>query len=160
MSERRGIARAFLCAACLLLAMLGLGCRLAFLHLGTHDDVRASIERARGYRSRLNVSRGRVYDRRENVLALDLPGKAVCAEPRTIVSNKLIHAVSFALADCLSMSADDVFVRLNRPNRMYARICRFVPGHSSDLSRKRGSWYCRRFSRRIRHARSRVDCHP
>ena len=123
------------CGGVQTLAMAGLGMRLAFLHLGPHDLVRDSASRTRSWTAELDVERGRIFDRvgDVNILALDLPVKDVCADPQTIVSNRMVGAVAAQLAELLKLPADEVAVKLNQPDRRYVRIQAAV--HREDTDR-------------------------
>ncbi len=112
-----------------LLAVVGLGSRLAFLHLGPHAEMRNRVETNRQFEKEIMGRRGNVCDRNgtHNILALDLAVKDICADPMVIVKTNAVLDVASRLAEQLSLPVDEVAVKLNRPDRRYARIKRFVP---------------------------------
>jgi len=121
------------------LAIVGLGFRLAFLHLGPHEDIRNSVERSRVWRKDLKVRRGSIFDRcgEQNILALDLAVKDVCADPQAVVTNGTVRPLACELAEILSIPTDEVAVRLNHPRRRYTRIKRFVLDEEVEAVRSR-----------------------
>jgi len=122
--------RLFASAAILMLAMMGLGVRLAFLHLGPNEQARSVLKKASRLEQRLAGERGRIYDRRggANILALNLAAKDVCAAPCAIVQCTNVAVVASRLAEALDLDTDAVAVKLNRPDRKYARIAKSVRG--------------------------------
>jgi len=119
--------------------MSGLGFRLALLHLGPHEKLRGEVQKSRQIEREIKVRRGNIYDcaGSGNILALDLAVRDVCADPRTIVSNRSVIAVASCLAEQLGIPTDEVAVRLNRPRRRYERIARSVPEYEAqEIARK------------------------
>lgn len=116
-------------------AMGGLGWRLVYLHLGPHDDARASVEHSRHWEKTLQVPRGRIYDRmgRQNILALDLTVKHVCADPGKVVEEGQVVTVASEIADLLDLDTDAVAVRLKRAGSRYAALKRYVPEDAAAL---------------------------
>lgn len=114
--------------------MLGLGARLAFLHLGPHTAELADIHRNRTWAVEIGVERGKVFDRRglENILALDLPVKDVCADPDAVVSSGQVAVVSAKLSELLGLPVSDVAQKLDRPGRRYACLKRSVQEEDSQ----------------------------
>lgn len=129
MNNRQMALRFVMSAVFFMLAMVGLGSRLAFLHLGPHSEFRADIERTRQFEEEISVRRGNICDRggRYNILALDLAVKDVCADPMVVVESNAVLEVASRLSEKLELPVDEVAVKLNRPKRRYARIKRFVP---------------------------------
>jgi len=111
-----------------LLLVTGLGARLAFLHLGEHDDRRDRIDRLRQFREELRGRRGAIYDRggADNLLAVDLPVKDICADPSLVVASNAVAMVASGLAEALAMDVDEIAVKLNQPERRYVRLRRFA----------------------------------
>jgi cell division protein FtsI (penicillin-binding protein 3) len=134
MNNRQMALRFVLSAVFFVLTMVGLGCRLAFLHLGPHTAFRDSIESHRQFEKAIAVRRGNICDRggRHNILALDLAVKDVCADPSAILKTNAVLEVASRLAEHLEIPVDEVAVKLNRPKRLYARIKRFVPADLAD----------------------------
>ncbi len=129
MNNRQMALRFVLTAIFFMLIMVGLGSRLAFLHLGPHGDFRDNIKQHRQFEKAIAVRRGNICDRGglHNILALDLAVKDVCAEPKMIVAMNAVLDVASKLAEYLDLPVDEVAVKLNRPKRLYSRIKRFVP---------------------------------
>ncbi len=128
--------RFILCALFFTCAMAGLGFRLAFLQLYPHEQICRRIEeRTYRFERKLSGRRGDICDRggSDNILALDLAVKDVCADPYVIAKTNALVQVASRLAQKLDLPVDEVAVKLNRPKRRYARIKRFVP---SDLAQE------------------------
>ena len=128
MSEWRTKFRFLIGAIFLALAMLGLGYRLAFLHLGPHDEVRKSFQKTRGMRRTLLAGRGAICDRNgaENLLALNLSVKDICADPSIVCQSNRSLEVACQLSELLDVPPDVLAVRLKNPSRRFASIRRFV----------------------------------
>jgi len=128
MSRRDGTCRFALSSGFLLVSLVGLGARLAFLHLGPNEGV------SRRFEKRLNAGRGGIFDchGRENMLALSLAMKSVCVDPSMVVSNGCVARVACGLGDVLGRPVDQVAVAINKPDRRYARIARFVPAAARE----------------------------
>ncbi len=136
----RGLKCRFAVSAVLMVSVLvGLGCRLAFLHLGPHDAVLASAEEGYRVEKRLLAGRGNIHDRRghDNILALNLAVKNVCANPKHIAEGSNLVAVASQLAQTLGLPTDVVAEKLNRPECQYKRLQRFVPMDKVELLRER-----------------------
>lgn len=127
MNEKEHAVRLYSVACMLSVAMLGLGVRIGFLHLGPHEPVRAGILKSRTTRRELLFKRGRVFDRNGNLLALDIGGKDVCADPALIVTNGYLHVVASRLGAALHCSPDRLVRTLNQPQRRFAYVERYVP---------------------------------
>ncbi|MCK5849933.1 MAG: penicillin-binding protein 2 [Kiritimatiellae bacterium] len=118
--------RVMISAMFLALAMVGLGMRLAFLHLGDHEDVRRKAESRRTMLHKILAGRGVIYDCSDNILAMNLGVKDVCADPFRIVQSNVVLKTALRLSECLELPTDEVFVRLNRPNRRFEYVKRYV----------------------------------
>lgn len=118
--------RAALVALMLLAAWSGLGFHLAKLHLGPNEDLQARIRRMRMFEQSLLVGRGRIFDRNERLMALDLPVKDIWVDPSVVLSNGQARAVSHHLSRLLQLPPDQVYARVNRPGRQYEPIARRV----------------------------------
>lgn len=118
-----------LTVAVFILAVLGLGVRLAFLHLLTEEEVREKIERNRRIESELTAPRGKILDGSSdgNILALNLVMKDVCADPVGI-ANSASNPVEIAsmLATSLEMPEDELASRLSRPKSRFVYLRRFM----------------------------------
>ncbi len=121
--------RFILCILFFMSAMIGLGSRLAFLQLGPNEEFCNSVDERRRFAKEIRVRRGDICDRNglHNLLALDLAVKDVCAAPVDVVKSNAVLRVASSLAEHLGLPVDEVAVKLNCPNRLYARIKRFVP---------------------------------
>jgi len=129
MSERTTKLRLVFAGAFLLLAMTGLGARLALLHLGVREEVRVQVDRKRRTERTLLARRGTIFDRggRDNKLAMSLAVKDVCADPKVIQEKERVIETASFLAEALDVPVDELAVRLNRPDRRYEYVRRFVP---------------------------------
>ena len=130
MSERGVKFRIGLTAAILLLAVAGLGTRLAFLHLVTEDTVRAQIGRNRRIESTLVVPRGKIFDcnKGKNILALNLVMKDVCADPALVAKVEGgTEEISRALAKPLELPVDELAKKLGRPDSRFVYLRRHMP---------------------------------
>lgn len=130
MSER-SVRRRIIAGACFLaLAMVGLGTRLAFLHLGPNDEIRDGSTRRQRFERTLLAGRGNIFDRRNrrNLLAMNLSVKDVCVDPMAIVKAEQLENVSLSLSSHLSQPATEVAQCIfDRSDRRFAYVKRFVP---------------------------------
>jgi cell division protein FtsI (penicillin-binding protein 3) len=118
--------RAILTSVLIAAVFLGLGVRLAFLHLRPSPGTLARIESGRHLKQETRGPRGRILDRNGNMLAVDIAAKHVCADPQFIFKNGDIQAVGDALSSQLSMDRSEVWNLLNQPDRQYVRIQKFM----------------------------------
>ena len=128
MNDRGMFVRFGVSALLYMVMATGLGFRLAFLHLGPHEERRSQIERLREFREDIRGRRGGISDcgGGENILAMDLAVKDICANPTQVLASNAVAAVASQLADTLSLDVDDVAVKLNQPGRRYVRIHRYA----------------------------------
>jgi len=124
--ERNNIWRVALVAILLLLMWGGLAARLCVLHLGGNESLKERVRRMRTVEEKILVGRGRIFDRNEHLLALDLPVKNVIADPMVILSNGNAKAISAHLARVLDLPQAQVYNRINRPGRRYEPVARLV----------------------------------
>lgn len=136
MTERSHDWRIAFVTVALTAAWLGLAARLAHLHLGPNDRLRARVEEIRKVEEEILVGRGRVLDCHGNILALDLPVQNVCADPQTILQKGYLRFVGAQLARLLQLDPAMVFARLNRPDRRFEYIKKFVPEETVDQIRR------------------------
>ncbi|MFH0881169.1 MAG: penicillin-binding protein 2 [Lentisphaerota bacterium] len=132
MIERGYTGRLVLVVSLLTLVWAGLGTRLVFLHLGSNESLRARIESIRKVEEEIPVGRGRILDRHKNILALDLPVKNVCADPQTILADGHLQFIGAQLARMLQLDPAMVLTRLNRPNRRFEYVKKFVPEDTAE----------------------------
>lgn len=116
------------------LAIVGLGVRLAFLHLGSHEETRARFDRSRSYERKLLAGRGTIFDCNgdANVLAMNLGVKNVCVDPFITSRDPSVVTNACRLAELLDVPADRLAVRMKQENRRFAYIKRFVPNHLAE----------------------------
>ena len=105
---------------------IGLGVRLAFLHLKPSPGTLARIESGRHLEQETRGPRGRILDRNGNMLAVDIAAKHVCADPKYILKNGDIQTVCNALASKFSLDRNAVFQMLNQPDKQYVRVQKFM----------------------------------
>ncbi len=117
MSDRWTRIRLGIVAAAMVLALLGLGVRLAFLHLGAGREV------SRRWKTELNARRGTIYDRHgcENALAVTMPGNLVFLDPATVSADHDPVEIADYVAGILDLDTDVVLHGLTR------RDVRYVP---------------------------------
>ena len=126
MIDRGYIWRTTLVVVALLLVWGGLAVRLGYLHLGPNDVLRERVRRMRTVEEQILVGRGRILDRNDRLLALDLPVKNVIVEPEVVLSNGQARAVSAQLARVLGLPPAAVYVRVNKPGDPYEPVARLV----------------------------------
>jgi len=126
MTERGQIARMVLITVALVAAWIGLGTRLAYLHLGRNDVLRARIQQIREVEQPILVGRGRILDRNGNLLAMDLAVKNVCVDPKKINESGHRQFVGQQLARLLQVEPAMVLSRVNRTNRRFEYIKKYV----------------------------------
>lgn len=105
---------------------IGLGVRLAFLHLRPSPERLTRIESGRHLEQETRGPRGRILDRNGNMLALDIAAKHVCADPKYIFKNGNMQDVCTALSSRLAMNRAEVWELLNKPEKEYVRIKKFM----------------------------------
>ncbi len=121
--------RLYASSSMLSLAVVGLGVRLAFLHLGSHESTRARFDRSRSYERKILAGRGAVYDcsGEENVLAMNLSVKDVCIDPSVTCKDDEVIKKACKLSELLNVPVDELAVRMKQPDRRFAYVKRFVP---------------------------------
>ena len=126
--------RLYVSSSFLSLAVVGLGVRLAFLHLGSHEQTRARFDRSRSYERKILAGRGAIHDCHGdgNVLAMNLGVKNICIDPATTSKGEGVIKTACELAELLNVPADEVAVRMKQPNRRFAYVKRFVPTDVAD----------------------------
>ena len=107
-------------------AWLGLAARLVFLHLGENQSVLSRIQDIREIEQPILVGRGRIMDCHGNILALDLAVKNVCVDPKLIQEQGHQQFVSQQLGRLLELDPAMVAARVNRPDRRFEYIKKFV----------------------------------
>lgn len=118
--------RTILTSVVIAAAFIGLGIRLAFLHLRPSSATRARIESGRHLEQEIRGPRGRIFDRNGNLLASDTAARHVYADPKFILENGNITNVCNALVSRFALDRNAVWKLLNQPERQYVRIQKFV----------------------------------
>ena len=118
----------------LLLAVTGLGVRLAFLHLGSHAETRARFTRSRSYERKILAGRGAIYDCNgdANVLAMNLGVKDICIDPTITSQGDAVIKTACTLSTLLDVPTDEVVVRMKRAEKSFACVKRYVPNELAD----------------------------
>ncbi len=124
--DRGYIWRVTLVAVVLLAMWGGLAARLGYLHLGDNASLKERVRKMRTVEEKILVGRGRILDRNDQLLALDLPVQNVCVDPVVVLSNGQAKAVSAQLARMLDLPSGEVLDRVNRPGRRYEPVARLV----------------------------------
>ena len=101
----------------LTLAWGALGARIAYLHSGKDEYLRHRVDFLRPMVDNVSAGRGRIFDRNDQLLALDLPVQQVNADPQMLASNKQVGAVAICLSQVLDLPLADVVKRLDQPKR-------------------------------------------
>jgi cell division protein FtsI (penicillin-binding protein 3) len=118
--------RTILTSVVITAGFIGLGIRLAFLHLRPSPGTLARIESGRHLEQEIRGPRGRIFDRNGNLLASDTAAKHVCADPKFILEHGNITNVCDALVHRFVMDRTTVWNLLNQPDRQYVRIQKFM----------------------------------
>lgn len=126
MSERRQGVRIALLVTGLLAAWGGLGCRLAYLHMGRDAKLRERVEQTRKVEQPILVGRGRILDRGGNILALDLAVKHVSVDPLLVYSNGHRTFVARQLARVLQVDPALVMAKLDRTGRRQEYVKKYA----------------------------------
>ena len=126
MTERNYTWRVILVVIAIVAVWVGLAARLALLHLGPNPGLRSRVENIRKVEQEILVGRGRILDCNGNILALDLPVKNVCVDPKKILERGHMKIVGAHLARILQVEPAMVFARLNRPHRRFEYIKKLV----------------------------------
>ncbi|MGE4488589.1 MAG: peptidoglycan D,D-transpeptidase FtsI family protein [Kiritimatiellales bacterium] len=119
--------RTVLTASVVTTVFIGLGVRLAFLHLRPSPATLSRIETGRRLEQEIRGSRGRILDRDGQILALDIAAKHICADPKFILEHGDIQAVTEALSTHLtSLRRSEIHQMLDQPDRQYVRIQKYA----------------------------------
>ncbi len=137
MAQVRYKGRIALLSAAILIVFMGLGIRLAFLHLRPAEWVRAPIEKGRMFESKSMGSRGRIVDRNGEILAMDLAAYHVFVDPKYIAEHGDAHSVCEYLSQEFRLSYAEIREKISDPSRQYVRIKKYVPGHQLERFKRR-----------------------
>lgn len=135
MTEPRGSTRFFIIVALLGVAMVGLVVRLVVLHLGSHEQDRATAAKQRTFKQTLSVQRGRILESSSSagILALNLGVKDIWGDPGLLMASNRVEATVARLRTLLDFDVADVTSRLCRTNSRFAYIARFIPEERATL---------------------------
>lgn len=132
MSNGRYRGRLILTAAVTIAVLIGLSLRLVLLHVGPHEKLKTRVDRMRYTEKEIRVGRGRIFDAQGSILALDLPVQDVFADPKVILEKGHLQFVTSHLARILQLDAEELYGRLNRPEKRFVYVKRFVPQDTAD----------------------------
>lgn len=122
MTETSQRLRMIAVVAVLVLAWLGLGTRLCYLHLGDNEHLLSRIRAIREIEQPLVVSRGRVLDRNGNIMALDLTMRKVAVDPVFMQEHGHPRFTGLQLSRLLELDPAMVFASISRPDRQYVEL--------------------------------------
>jgi cell division protein FtsI (penicillin-binding protein 3) len=134
MTEHRGASRFLVVAALLGAAMVGLVVRLAVLHLGAGAQTFSTAAKTKTYKETLTVSRGRILDGSPvaNILALNVGVKDIWADPAVITASNKVAEVAEALAPLLGLPAPLLVTNLQKRDRRFVYLARYVPDEMGE----------------------------
>ncbi len=119
--------RIALVAAVTLAAWAGLGVRLAYLHLGENTHLRDRVENIRRIEKEILVGRGRIFDRNENLMAMDLSVKHVFVDPVRIQENGYGGFIANQLGRLLNLSPATIASKIERTGRRHEYVAKYIP---------------------------------
>ncbi len=133
MTDKSSMLRLLWPSGILIIALVGLGFRLAFLHIGEHESTVLSIEKRYYSERKIIARRGSIFDRngKNNILSLTLDAKHVKADPAVISEKGCVHEVASKLASELDLPVDKLIKGLSSKRRYYS-VKRFVPDTKLD----------------------------
>lgn len=126
MIEGRSFSRLLIAALVLVAVWVCLAARLINLHLGDHPELREKIANTRKRTQEMLVGRGRILDRKENIMALDLTMKHVIADPKVVLEDGHSGFVMHQLSRLLELDPAIVAAKINRPDRRFEYIKQYV----------------------------------
>ncbi|HMP72413.1 MAG TPA: penicillin-binding protein 2 [Kiritimatiellia bacterium] len=126
MNDKRQGMRLILVAVTVALVWTGLGLRLAFLHLGDHEEKLESVRRTHRHQREVLVGRGRIFDRNEHLIAMDLGMKHVSVDPSLIQDRGGGAFIAHQLGRLLEVDPAMIFAKINRPGRKQEYVKKFV----------------------------------
>lgn len=133
MTDKSSILRLLWPSVALTIALIGLGVRLAFLHIGDHEKAVITVEKKYHRERKVIAKRGNIFDcnGKKNILALTLDAKHVKADPKVISEKGLVHEVAEKLSEEFDLPIDKLVKGLDSQKR-YFLIRRFVPDTKLD----------------------------
>ncbi len=104
---------------------IGLATRIYFLHVIPPPQIEHKVSELRHYEKKILMERGCILDRTGNSLAIDLQTHDLCADPANLLTNNPVFVCKH-LARILNQDATNIFHKINKPTRRYARLARFL----------------------------------
>ncbi|MBA4389163.1 MAG: hypothetical protein C0404_14415 [Verrucomicrobia bacterium] len=119
--------------------MVGLVARVAYLHLGPHDNFRNAVRKNQKVEKTIVALRGSILDCKgdKNVLAMNVRAKDVCVDPDAIVKSNKVAEVTTTLAQSLKLEQHDVFKNVNQPGKRFACVQKGVQDDLAEAIRKK-----------------------
>ncbi|MDF7825729.1 penicillin-binding protein 2 [Pontiellaceae bacterium B12227] len=137
MAEVRFKGRIIVLVVVVILVFIGIACRLTMLHLRPAQWVLTPIEQGRMYETKPMGSRGRIVDRNGEILAMDLAAYHVYVDPKYISEHGDAATVSKYLSTEFRIPEYEIKEKLEKTERQYERIKKFVPGHQLKRFKRR-----------------------
>lgn len=122
------------------LALAAMTVKVVRLHLANSENVRSRVTRLTSVRKSLVGLRGSIYDcqERQNVLAMSLAGRSVCASPKVLCETRHVEEAARLLSERLGLPRQDLLARFSRPDDAYERVLRYIPeGAAADLEKQK-----------------------
>ena len=114
-------------------AFFGLGVRLSSLHLGQNEKVRSKINRTRHFEKRTAGTRGRIVDRNNEIMALDLSMRHIAVDPDYLYKNTepekwplRMQGLAARLAYLLELDVHDVRKALENVDSRFVYLKKYV----------------------------------
>lgn len=137
MAEVRFKGRVIVLVSVVVLVFAGIAGRLSMLHLRPAEWVLEPIEQGRMYETKPMGSRGRIVDRNGEILAMDLAAYHVYIDPQYIAEHGDADLVRTYLAKEFRIPEYEIQEKLDKTERQYERIKKFVPGHQLKRFKRR-----------------------
>jgi cell division protein FtsI (penicillin-binding protein 3) len=139
MTEWRHLSRLLIVAVLLVFVWAGLAARLFYLHVGENQHLRSRVENLRKRTQEILVGRGRILDRNQKIMAIDLEMKHVVADPKVIVESGHSAFIMRQLARMLELEPAFIQSRIiERPERRHEQLKQFVDVDFADRIRSMG----------------------
>jgi cell division protein FtsI (penicillin-binding protein 3) len=129
MAEIRYKGRIALLAAAILTVFVGIGLRLAALHLRPAEWVREPVEKGHVFTWKPMGNRGRVMDRNGEILAMDLAAYNVFVDPKFISEYGNPEAVCKYLSREFHLPPEEIREKLADTTRQYRPVSKYVLSH-------------------------------
>jgi cell division protein FtsI (penicillin-binding protein 3) len=116
-------------ATLLSLVLISLGVHLAKLQLIPQEADRERLDDRRRIEVSLVAGRGNIYDCKgnQNMVALNMAVKDICVDPSVLAISNRIELVASSLSEKLKIPADELRKKMDRPDKRFAYVQRFVP---------------------------------